>query len=296
MTTYLGSSPYCYANSLAMTVPAAPTPPVIEALTGSAFGYQRVGPLPLFDPVGWDPDLGVDQALRILGAGGRRETFESASEALARLEELAERGPVFVGPLEMGLLLHQPRSGQPFGADHFVVVVAVEDETVTMHDPQGYPYACLPAEDFAAAWGAETLGYGMGRFPLRTGFTAPHGDQDAWATRLLPLAGAWARGARAGGMSGNVAGLGALAAEAEAGLEEPAATLLRDFSLRLGARRRADAADLLARYPAVSEALEAQARVLGGAQLAVVRGDGAQLASALRRVAELHEDLVALLP
>ena len=296
MTTYLGSSPYCYASSLAMTVPGAPAPPVIEALTGSAFGYQQVGPLPLFDPAGWDPDLGVDQALRILGAGGRRETFESGSEALARLEELAERGPVFVGPLEMGLLLHQPGSGRPFGADHFVVVVAVDDEAVTMHDPQGYPYARLPAEDFAAAWGAETLGYGMGRFPLRTGFTAPQGGQDAWATRLLPLAGAWARGARAGGMSGNVAGLRALAAEAEAGLEEPAATLLQDFSLRLGARRRADAADLLLRYPAVSEALETQARVLGGAQLAAVRGDGVQLASALRQVAELHEDLLALLP
>ncbi|MFC8264071.1 hypothetical protein ACFUNF_42440 [Streptomyces sp. NPDC057291] len=59
MTHYIGSGPYCYANSLAMMLgEAAPPPAVIEVLTGSPFGFELIGgTLPLFDPYGWDPDL-----------------------------------------------------------------------------------------------------------------------------------------------------------------------------------------------------------------------------------------------
>jgi hypothetical protein len=49
---YIGSGPYCYANSLAMMLgPAAPPPSVIEVLTGSPFGIELIaGRLPFFDP------------------------------------------------------------------------------------------------------------------------------------------------------------------------------------------------------------------------------------------------------
>lgn len=69
MTHYIGSGPYCYANSLAMTLGAsAPPPAVIEVLTGSPFGFELLGgTLPLFDPYGWDPDHGLDAAIALLG-------------------------------------------------------------------------------------------------------------------------------------------------------------------------------------------------------------------------------------
>lgn len=44
----------------------------------------------------------------------------------------------------MGLLSHQPGSDRPLGADHFVTVLASDEQGVTMHDPQGHPYAWLP--------------------------------------------------------------------------------------------------------------------------------------------------------
>ena len=292
VNAYVGSGPYCYANSLSMVVDDEWRPGLIETLTGSPFGFQMVGPLPLFDPAGWDPDTGLDQALHLLGWESDRETFSSADEALERLVALSADGPVFVGPLEMGLLLHQPGSDRPIGADHFVAVLDAGPAGVTMHDPQGYPYAWLPADAFVAAWGSDTIGYGSGRFPLRTNFrrVAARNDQDA-VEGLLPLAHEWARGGHSEG-AGSVHALRALADRAEIGLGVPALPVLQNFSLRLGTRRRVDAARELAAWPKVAGVLDHQARALGRAQYAAVRGDNGALSAAFRKVADLHEDLV----
>ena len=292
MSVYVGSGPYCYANTLSMVVDNGWRPGLIETLTGSPFGFQMVGPLPLFDPAGWDPDSGLDQALSLLGWVSDRESFASADEALERLAALSMDGPVFVGPLEMGLLLHQPGSDRPIGADHFVAVLDAGPEGVTMHDPQGHPYAWLPLDSFVAAWGSDTIGYGTGRFPLRTNFreVAVRTQQDA-VRDLLPLAHQWARGDHAPG-EGHAVGLRDLADRAEVGLGLPALPVLQNFSLRLGARRRADAARELAAWPEIAGVLDAQARALGRAQFAAIREDSAVLAATFRKVADLHDALV----
>ena len=295
MNIYVGSGPYCYANSLSMVVGEGWRPALIETLTGSPFGFQMVGPLPLFDPAGWDPDTGLDQALTLLGWQSDRETFTSMEEALERLTALCKDGPVFVGPLEMGLLLHQPGSDRPIGADHFVAVLAAGQDGVTMHDPQGHPYAWLPKDAFMAAWGSDTIGYGTGRFPLRTNFRRVASRDQSDAVRdVLPLAHRWARGDHAR-RDGGVDELRALADRAEMGLGMPALPVLQNFSLRLGARRRVDAATELAAWPAVSAVLDRQARALGQAQYAAVREDGGALAGTFRQVAALQEELVRAL-
>ena len=292
MNGYVGSGPYCYANTLSMVVDDAWRPGLIETLTGSPFGFQMVGPLPLFDPAGWDPDTGLDQALGLLGWESDRETFTSTEEAMERRTALCKDGPVFVGPLEMGLLLHQPGSDRPIGADHFVAVLAAGREGVTMHDPQGHPYAWLPNDAFMASWGSDTIGYGTGRFPLRTSFRRVAARDPSDAVRdLLPLAHGWARGAHARG-DGSAEGLRALADRAETGLGMPALPVLQNFSLRLGARRRVDAAWELAAWPSVAGILDRQARALGHAQYAAVREQGGVLAATFRQVAALHEELV----
>ena len=164
-----------------------------------------------------------------------------------------------------------------------------------MHDPQGHPYAWLPREAFAAAWGSDTIGYGTGRFPLRTNFRRVAArTQDDAVGDLLPLAYQWARGDHGSGQ-GTAAALRALADRAETGLGMPALPVLRSFSLRLGARRRVDAAGELHAWPEIASVLDRQARALGQAQYAAVREDGAVLASTFRQVADLHEDLVQAL-
>ena len=56
-----------------------------------------------------------------------------------------------------------------------------------------------------------------------------------------------------------------------------------------------DAATELAAWPEIADFLDRQARALGQAQLAAVRGDSAVLAATFRRVADLHEDLLSAL-
>lgn len=84
MDLFVGASPYCYANTVAMVLDAlAPPVALFETLTASPFGFQLVGGVvPLFDPQGWDPDQGTTQALQLLGWTSARETFPDAGAAL----------------------------------------------------------------------------------------------------------------------------------------------------------------------------------------------------------------------
>ncbi|WP_459545676.1 hypothetical protein [Nocardia sp. X0981] len=288
MSAYIESGPYCYSSALSTAMGGAWSPSFLEVLTGSAFGFQIIGGVPYFDPAGWDPDRGVDQALALLGWESERLVFDNDVSAYAELMRLTATSPVFVGPLEMGLLLHQPGSDRPFGADHFVTVLAADADGVLMHDPQGFPYAWLPREAFLAAW-AGPIEYCLGRFPLRTGFDKVADRSAAEVVHdLLPLAAAWARDLE------NSVALRDLAQRARAGLDRETATILGDFSLRVGARRRLDAAQELS-DPTISGLLDEQARALGKAQFAVVAGERRLLGDLLERTADLHDELAEAL-
>jgi hypothetical protein len=148
---YIGSGPYCYSNSLVMVLgSAAPPPSAVEVLTGAPFGFHVGGGLAWFDPLGWSPDTGLDMALDLLGWTCDRGSGGSAAAAVERLRNAG--GPVLVGPVEFGLLLHHPGSGEVLDSDHFVVVTAVADGVVHFHDPHGFPFATLPVDEFTAAW------------------------------------------------------------------------------------------------------------------------------------------------
>lgn len=148
MLSYIGSGPYCFSNSLAMSLgDDSPGPGVIEVLTGSPFGFQLIGSaLPFFDPFGRDPEAGLDAALGLLGFECPRSDGTDPAEAMARLRAACAQGLVLVGPMDMGLLLHQPGSGTAVGADHYVAVMAVEEEAVVFHDLHG------EAREFADSW------------------------------------------------------------------------------------------------------------------------------------------------
>ena len=300
---YVGSGPYCYANAFAMMFGVdAPSTAVIEFATGSPFGMQMIGgKLPFFDPYGWDPKAGFEDALAALGWTSSVTSGGSAEDALARLEVALRDGPVWLGPVEMGHLHHQPGMRGPIGADHYLVVLAVENERVLMHDPQGYPYASLPLGDFMAAWRAETLSYGK-PYTLRTGFTrvAEISELDT-IRRSLPAAGRWLSMAGAGemppGSLGNGAAALALANLLERGGDEDLRGHLVRFAVRVGARRAGDAATCLARvgYHEAAEIAGEQARLIGSLQHPLTTGDDRAAAAALRSLAPTYERLHAAL-
>ncbi|PRX96694.1 hypothetical protein [Allonocardiopsis opalescens] len=298
---YLGSGPYCYSNSLAMMMGAqAPPAGVIETLTGSPFGMQLLGGgLPFFDPFGWTPEIGVDDALAALGWTAERTSGGDAATAVARLSAELAHGPVMVGPVEMGRLRYQPGMAGPIGADHYLIALGVDDERVLLHDPQGYPYATLPLGEFAEAWRAETVDYAE-PYTMRTGFTrsAPT-DAAAALAAAVPRAAAWL-----GGETGHPAPPGtlangdaapALAALLESGCGEAAREHLVHFAVRVGTRRLADAAACMrgAGRPEAAAVLTAQARLTGSLQYALAVGDDRAAARALRSLAPTYAELRA---
>ncbi|MET9880955.1 hypothetical protein ABZZ36_41125 [Actinacidiphila glaucinigra] len=301
MTYYIGSGPYCYANSLAMVLgESSPPPAVIEVLTGSPFGFELLGgTLPLFDPYGWDPDHGLDAAIALLGVRCARTAGGTAEEAEERLREAFARGPALVGPVDMGLLLHQPGTPTTDGGDHFVVVLEVEDRMVVFHDPHGHAYATLPVADFLAAWEAKAVGYTHTPYVMRAGFVQERKVSAAEALRRsLPDAERWLAGRHdrrvpPGTLAGR-AGVEALAARVEGGLDEGLRAFLGHFAIRVGARRLSDAAHCLESLGLSGAASVAagQARLVGGLQHPLVTGDDRVAADALRRLAPTYERLL----
>ncbi|MFE5091689.1 hypothetical protein ACFRCI_15095 [Streptomyces sp. NPDC056638] len=302
MSGYIGSGPYCFTNSLAMMLgPNAPAPSVIETLTGSPFGVQLIaGTLPLFDPYGWDPDLGLDAAIDLLGVRCERTDGGTPDEALGRLRAACADGPVLAGPVDMGLLLYQPGTPTTAGGDHFVQVLAVDGDTVLLHDPHGHPYATLPTADFAAAWEAQSVTYTDAPFVMRAGFVRERDVTVAEALRdSLPGALRWLAGrddlAMPPGSLGGAAAVEALASQVAEGLAPGIRAMMAGFGIRVGARRLGDAAaclDLIGLTDCAA-ALNQQARILGGLQHPLVTGDDRALETGLRQLAPTYERLRA---
>ena len=300
---YVGNGPYCYANSFAMLLgEQSPSTAVIEVATGGPFGMQLIGDrLVFFDAYGWNPEMGFDQALNAFGWTSTINKGGDAHGALARLTAAATTGPVWVGPVEMGHLRHQPEMAGPIGADHYVVVLDVDDERVLIHDPQGYPYAEVPINDFMTAWRADTVNYGD-PYTMRTDFVKVADISDADAIRsIIPSAIEWLSTRTDPEMPPGSLGNGEAAERVADMIDAGAGGGLREhliyFAIRVGARRLSDTADCLtlAGYTEAAAIAATQARLVGSMQHSMVTGNFSTAATALRQLAPTYSQLRAAL-
>lgn len=191
----------------------------------------------------------------------------------------------------MGLLLYQPGTPNADGGDHYVVVLAADQDTVELHDPHGHPYAMLPAQAFLSAWEARAVSYTDAPFVLRAGFARHVRITPAVALRQsLPQAERWLAYRELPMPPGSLGGTAAVEALADLvarGTPPGIRTLLTAFGVRVGARRLNDAATCLQELGLSHAAsiAQRQARILGGLQYPLVRGDDATAAAQLRHLA-----------
>lgn len=184
-TPYTGNSPYCYANSLHMCLSSAhaeglPEPGFLECMTIMPFGacYLNDGSAHLWfpSPASIHPDTGLDIAIKNMGwsceswHGEASGKGSEGDQALEQLQQGLQKGPVLLGPLDMGYLTYDPNCSRKVGTDHFVVALRIEADQVLVHDPQGFPFATLSTDDLISSWCAEKIGYNEHPYKMRHRF------------------------------------------------------------------------------------------------------------------------------
>lgn len=317
MTTliaYSGNSDYCYPNSLRMSLQAAgmdarelPEVGFLECLTTLPFGKMFLdledGPITFFSSSEVDPDEGLTLALKALGWSCQEQRGQAPDEALDSLRAAVQQAPALVGPIDLGYLSYNPFHNDLAGGDHFVVALAMQDETIVLHDPWKFPCVSLPIADFMQAWRAERVGYLQAPYTFRTNFrkTEQISRQETIA-RTLAVVQAHLKAENTGPvLYSNAHALHMLAAALRT--PEPPASLtetLATFVFPLGARRAIDAAAFLREAGLLEAArdMEQQALLCGQAQYPAVckqYGEVARLADQLADVEQrLTESLLAL--
>ncbi|MDZ3832598.1 MAG: hypothetical protein U0S50_12405 [Sphingopyxis sp.] len=219
------------------------------------------------------------------------------NDALERLRAALSRGPVWVGPVEMGWLRQQPGKNGPTGADHYIVVLEVAEDRICFHDPEGHPFATLPTADFMAAWRGEALDYGT-PFTMRCDFRRVRPvPEEEMIRSALPAASRWLSMRHPvhlpPGTLGNAGAAERLADMIEAACGDDLRSHLVDFAVRAGARRLADAATCLFRigYAEAARIASEQAALVGALQYPLVTGKDAEAAALLRRLAPTYRRL-----
>ena len=309
MLTYQGNVPYCYANAVSMLLSSTGetvSPALVESLTGMGLGAQwRPQENLIFFDLG-PPDRGINMALDLLGFTYDEHAY--AADAPLPLDDLRStlaNGPAVIGPLDMGCLSYVPGHKHMHGSDHYVLALAVEDETLRVHDPAGYPHALLPHDDLERAWRAEAIAYRRGAFRYWTSPArqARPTNQDLYDSALADFRTLY-RNARQGNPS-ELASASAIGAEAilavadVIAVDDPPMALivhLEGFALRLGARRALDLADFFrGGNAALANIKDAQAQLFGRAHTDVAQRDYSALAATLRTMAETEQEFESIL-
>jgi hypothetical protein len=300
---YVGNGAYCYANSMAMVLGAQGhqvEPGLLECLTAFGIGAQWEetpdGRLPFFDAKCSAPDKGVCQALRTLGYRFEHRTGDA--EPLAELKRLLTHGPVIVGPVDMGLLVYNPAHTYAAGADHYVVVYALDEDRIHLHDPAGYPHAIMTYGDFMAAWRADRIAYKMGPYSMWGNLqreAEPTFDEMFRATDRQIAAQIREERERFDPTEVGAGMLRQFAEQAREGLSPEMRGHLAHFALPVSTRRCEDFARFYAPYdPERSAIKSAQARLYGQSVAQLMARNYAAFAQTFDELAGLEERFQAL--
>ena len=296
---YIGKAEYCYANSAAMLLAATGatvSPEAIEVCCGIGLsGFIGPGGRLFFSPSVIAPDSGLSRAFDLLGFQVDHGSFDP-DEALAGLGKLLNRGPVLIGPVDMGQLSYNPNRSA--GADHFVLVYGQDGGGFRLHDPYGFPNVRLAGDDLLVAWRAEAVDYKQSACQF---WQSPRRIQDLTKDQVAGRVWQFFREIYqqiSQGRAGNRTVIGAEAinqtarALAAGNLSKPAIGFLTGFSLPLAAKRAGDyAAYLASARPEFARLKLELADQFGVSQSQLASGNIRAAAASLKLIANLEAEV-----
>lgn len=303
MLSYIGNGAYCYANSSSMfleTIGEKVSPALLEVLSGVGIGatWLEQPKLLFFGEV--IPDRGVSRAFEILGYEWKEISGDAEGEPpLEELRRDLERGPVLLGPLDMGHLTYNPNAPYLGGSDHFVLAYKIDDEAIYLHDPAGFPFVSLPLSQFVLAWKAERI---IDRVFSYHYWTAPKrknspSETEIYTNAIQYFKKTYQESASAAPNSEILHGKEAILRvvkriKEEEGLTPGEIGHLSYFALQLGARRAMDYAAFFAKFGAgdLAAIKEKQAKQFGRCHTLIVEKNYLALADALYELAEIEDE------
>jgi len=305
LVPFAGEMSYCLIKSIKMVLayrghnyPLA----WLEVVSGEPFGFLYIRDKQSFFAVdGYVYHRAGKHLLRTLNYDYTYTSSPDDAAALASLEKALKSGPVVAGMLDMGYLSYIPEHQQLHGTDHAIVVLALQPDTVIVHDPAGYPATPLPLDDFLAAWQRDIYTgkpYGLWQIGEQGQLPA---EEEIWEKTLARARENFAWGAEELAPGGPVALHGPAAMRTLAGdlRDWPEIDLgpLPHFSWQVsGQRCHASALFLREKLPAAAAIRWEESQIYGQLQQASVANQRAALPGLLERLAEREEAFIAALP
>lgn len=305
MVPFEGRMSYCLTRALAMVLAhqghAYPVP-WLEVVSGEPFGFVYVRDrADLFAIDGFVYHEAGQHLLRTLNFPFTYTGSADDASAVAALGEALRAGPVAVGMLDMGYLTYFPDHQSMRGADHAIVVLALQTDPdqVIVHDPAGFVAVPLALTDFLEAWRRDVYtGVPYGLWQIGARGEAPT-DDEIWR-RTLDRARANLARERAT-LPGDVTlcygpeGMRTLADDLRATPERPLGALPY-FNWRVSAQRCFDSAVYLReRLPEAGAIRWEEAQLYGRLQQASTPARRAALPDILERLADAETRFIAAL-
>jgi hypothetical protein len=274
--------------------------PWLECVSGEPFGFVYVRTVhPFFAVNGYQYHFAGEHLLHTLNYSYTYTSAPDSSAALAALREALRDGPVIAGMLDMGYLTYSPNHRNQRGADHAIVVLALQPDSVVVHDPEGFAAVPLPLHDFLEAWKRDIYtGKPYGLWRIGAQGQAPD-DEAIWESTLARARANFARTTEP--LDGGITlvygpeGMRTLAADMRADPERELGGMAY-FGWRVSGQRCLDSAIFLReRLPDAAAIRWEQCQIYGALQQASAAGERANLPALLERLAEHEARFIAAL-